>query len=443
MNNFRYFHKFNFGIWVAYALFFLMLFVPLTYRYIKAGFLGLLLFMIIISVLVREGKLSLHRTVFLWTLLMIANGLLSFIIGIINGTPGVFYVAHTFILWPLVFALLVAGITNENIINGFVKVLIFSTIVISLYSLFYILNSAGYLPGKFYAGIIDHGQRIGFHEGYVQYVSASIYTLIFSVPFILSALMISQHKDAHMPVSRFWLWMAVGLGLIVTLLSGRRSLWLVVALSPIFTIVFYKLSAVKYHFFKKMCRSSLWAVLLLFVLFSCLRAAFDIDLLSMVQRFTDAFQFNLDAGAIVRREQFFALLQGWMDNPLLGAGLGASVENSIRSAQTWQYELFYILLLFQTGVIGFSIYFASVMWIYWMGFKMIRSGEYLGLCMTPVLVGTSCFLIASATNPYLGTFCGLWPIFFPIALINVWLLKRKNYCIRISNNNNLSSFPKV
>ena len=441
MNNFRYFHKFHLGNWVAYAFFFSMLFVPLTYRHVKASLLGLLMIMIIINMLVR-GKLSLHQTVFLWTLLIVLSGTTSFLIGVINNTPGALYVAHTYILWPLVFALLVASITNENIINGLIKVLVFSTTAISLYSLFYILNLAGYLPGKFYAGIIDHGQRIGFHEGYVHYISASIYTLIFSVPFLLSALMIWQ-RDTNMPVSRFWLWVAVGLGLIVTLLSGRRSLWLVVALSPIFTIVFYKLSAVKYYFFKKMCRSSLLAVLLLFVLFSCLHAAFDIDLLSMVQRFTDAFQFNLDAGAIVRREQFFALLQGWMDNPLLGAGLGASVENSIRSAQTWQYELFYILLLFQTGVIGFSIYFVSVMWIYWMGFKMIRSGEYLGLCMTPVLVGTSCFLIASATNPYLGTFCGLWPIFFPIALINVWLLKRKNYCIRISNNNNLSSFPKV
>ena len=118
--NIRYSHKFHLGNWVAYVFFFSMLFVPLTYRYIKAGFLGLLLFMIIISVLVR-GKLSLHRTVFLWTLLMMANGLASFLIGIINNTPGAFYEARTFILWPLVFVLLVAGITNENIINGLIN----------------------------------------------------------------------------------------------------------------------------------------------------------------------------------------------------------------------------------------------------------------------------------------------------------------------------------
>jgi len=441
MKNLRYFHKFHLGNWVACAFFFSILFVPLTYRYIKAGLLGLLMVMIIINILVR-GKLLLHRTVFLWTLLIVLTGTTSFLIGVINNTPGALYVAHTFILWPPVFILLVAGITNENIMNGLIKVLVFSTIAISLYSLFYILNSAGYLPGKLYAEIIDHGQRIGFHKGYVHYISASIYTLIFSVPFLLSALMI-WHKDAHMPVSRFWLWVAIILSLPVVVLSGRRALWLVVAISPIFTIAFYKLSTVKYYFSKKMCCILPCFILLLFILFTCLQIVFKIDVLLTFQRFTDAFQFNLDTGAILRREQFFALLQGWMDNPLLGAGLGAGVESSIRSAETWQYELFYVLLLFQTGVIGFIIYSASVVWIYWMGFKMIRSGEYLGLCMIPVLVGTSCFLIASATNPYLGTFCGLWPIFLPIALINVWLLTRKKYYTRISNNNNLPTFQKV
>ena len=144
----------------------------------------------------------------------------------------------------------------------------------------------------------------------------------------------------------------------------------------------------------------------------------------MVQRFTDGFRFNTSFDGILRREQFFALLEGWINNPLFGGGLGAGVEGSVRSAaQPWQYELFYISILFQTGVIGFTIYFTAIAWIYYSGFKMIRSGCLLGLRMCPILIGTSCFLIASGTNPYLGTFSGIWPIFLPIALINVWLLK--------------------
>jgi hypothetical protein len=42
--------------------------------------------------------------------------------------------------------------------------------------------------------------------------------------------------------------------------------------------------------------------------------------------------------------------------------------------------------------------------------------------MLPVLAGMTCFLIANATNPYLGKFDCLWVIFLPIALINYGLL---------------------
>ena len=83
-----------------------------------------------------------------------------------------------------------------------------------------------------------------------------------------------------------------------------------------------------------------------------------------------------------------------------------------------------IPLLFHTGVLGFGAYVSGVIWIYWMGVRMIRSGDRIGLYMLPVLVGMSCFLIANATNPYLEKFDYLLVVFLPIALINFWLLAR-------------------
>jgi len=55
----------------------------------------------------------------------------------------------------------------------------------------------------------------------------------------------------------------------------------------------------------------------------------------------------------------------------------------------------------------------------------MRSGHWLGIYMLPVLAGTSCFLIANATNPYLAKFDYIWVIFLPVALINIWLLDSK------------------
>jgi O-antigen ligase len=84
----------------------------------------------------------------------------------------------------------------------------------------------------------------------------------------------------------------------------------------------------------------------------------------------------------------------------------------------------YLDLLFQTGLFGFMAYVAGVVWIYWKGTTIIKEGGALGQVMLPALVGMSCFLIASMTNPYLTKFDGLWAIFLPVALINFWLVRR-------------------
>jgi len=353
----------------GYALFFMMLFVPLSYKNIKVALLGLVIVMIAIHVLV-DGKLLLHRTILLWTMLIMLCGSVFIFVGVINNTPGAIYIAHFYILWPFVFTLLVAGIAYENVIDRLIRTLVFSTIAISLYSLIYIFYAAGLIPDAYYIEI-GQGQRIGFHQGYIQYVSASLYTLLFSVPFLISALM-TWPKSALMPVSRIWLWIAVTLSLPVVILSARRSLWLIVAISPILSIILNKLLNVKYYSFKIMCRIFLWFAFLVFVIFICLHIVFNIEFLSVVQRFTDGFRFNTGFGAILRKEQFFALLEGWINNPLFGRGLGGGVEGSVRSAaQPWQYELFYLSILFQTGVIGFTIYFTAIAWIYYSGLLYI------------------------------------------------------------------------
>jgi hypothetical protein len=426
MSDLQNMHPFHLGKWIAYIFFFMVLFVPLTYASIKALPLGLLILVITIGILMR-GKIFLHRTILFWTFLVVLSGLVSLLVGVLNDAPGALYVGHFYILWPLVYVLLVAGITNEKFICGLIKVLIFTTIAISLYGLIDIATLAGLLPDIF-SIIIDKGQRIGFHEGYIHYTTHSIYTLFFAVPFLISAL-ITWPSSKNMPVSRRWLWVALVLSLGVTFLSARRALWIVCAFSPFLTVILHILSSRYYSFSnrKLVYRTFAGLILIISVVFFSLHPIFEIECSAMIQRFVASFQVQTDYGAIVRVEQFFALWRGWLESPLIGAGLGSVAEGSIRSVYyPWQYELFYLSLLFHTGIIGVIIYSGAVIWIYRMGFKMICSGENLGLYMLPILVGTSSFLIASATNPYLGTFSGLWPIYLPIALINVWLLMRRN-----------------
>ena len=65
-----------------------------------------------------------------------------------------------------------------------------------------------------------------------------------------------------------------------------------------------------------------------------------------------------------------------------------------------------------------------ILWLFWTGLKIVRSNDYFAALITPHLVGLCCFLIASASNPYLPTFEGIWSIFLPVAVINAWLLEQ-------------------
>jgi hypothetical protein len=102
---------------------------------------------------------------------------------------------------------------------------------------------------------------------------------------------------------------------------------------------------------------------------------------------------------------------------LLGIRLGIT--------QPWSYELSYIALLYHTGLCGLGLYAAGVVWIFFTGWRIIRSGHPLAQRLIPVLVGTACFLIANATNPYLEKYDYMWVIFLPLAYVNLWLLRER------------------
>jgi O-antigen ligase len=131
---------------------------------------------------------------------------------------------------------------------------------------------------------------------------------------------------------------------------------------------------------------------------------------------------NLSASA--RAEQFYALLHGWMDNPLIGSGHGAAAQGSVRSEeQAWAYELSYLALLFQIGLIGSLIYLSALLWTFIKSIRVVRTIPKSAAMILPPLVGLTCLLIANATNPYLAKFDYLWTIFLPVGILNAYLLR--------------------
>lgn len=411
-------------IYLAYLLFFMMLFVPTTYQQIKAPLLGVVLLAVAFSTLWKR-RLHVHKSIGMWTLFMVTTGLVFMTLGVINNAPGALRVGTVYLLWPVVYTVLLSGIDSKKVVDDIFKLLIISLIAIALYSILYLLHTTHWLADMFYFEL-DMGQGVGIYEGYVEYNLYNISSLIFLLPFCLSLLIMLPPKST-IPV--YWLWIALLLGLAVAILSGRRAVWLVLVISPFVILLMRMFVSRKYRRvnsrrFKRIIMGlviTIGALLFLgvylmgldfYVIFGMLEAGFNFS--------------NGSASESARAEQFFELLKAWQDNIFFGAGHGAGVANSIRSTETpWAYELSYVALLFQTGLVGFFCYGVAIFWIFWMGVKIIGSNHWLNIYMVPVLVGLTCFLVANATNPYLVKFDYIWVIFLPVALINIWLLDNR------------------
>ncbi len=408
-----------------YVLFFLMLFVPTSYQPVKGALLLIVLGEVAIWALSR-WRLALDRSVFLWTVFFAALGLGFMLRGAFLGAPGALRVGTVYVLWPVVYAVLITGLTRERALVGLLRVLVGSAIAVSLYALSYILYAAGWLPGFLYLPL-DQGQNIGFYSGWIEISLYSLSSLVFLVPFLVAALFTWPGHESW-PVSRPMLWMAFLLGMAVVVLSGRRALLLVVLLAPGLALLLRMLQSlpVRRSNRRVVLRVLAGGGVLLFALAAYLHSVYDLRLDSLVEMVSEGFQFDRDPSGRARKQQFYALLAGWEESPILGAGHGAALPSVVRSAEMpWAFELSYVALLYQTGLAGFLAYASGVVWIFWMGMRIVRSNDRLGRYMLPVLVGTACFLLANASNPYLGKYDFLWVLFLPIGIINSWLLRRR------------------
>ncbi|MFN2572495.1 MAG: hypothetical protein ABR537_12940 [Gemmatimonadales bacterium] len=413
------------GVWLGGLLFFLMLVVPAAYQPVKAALLALVLAAITVQALSRGG-LPLHRTIVLWTLASIATGLFFMVRGVGRGAPGATEVGRVYALWPLVYTILIAGVANPGVVPTILRVLVVATIAIGLYGASYILHFVGLLPDALYIPLAQN-QRIGFYGGFVEFNIDSLASLLFLIPFTISALMTWPSDES--PISRRWLWIALIVGTSLAALSARRALLLVIALSPLFALMLRRLLP------RAERRASRPLVLHFLVvgglaltgLAIALHFLFGLRFGPMLDMFKRGFAFDSYVRGVERRDQILNLVSGWKQVPLLGTGHGGVGPGWPRSQETpWAYELSYLALLFHTGLLGFLIYASGVGWIFTMSIRIIRHGNRLGLCTLSVLVGTLCFLIANGADPYLEKYDYMWVIFLPVALINVWLCTRES-----------------
>lgn len=136
-----------------------------------------------------------------------------------------------------------------------------------------------------------------------------------------------------------------------------------------------------------------------------------------------SFDFHLKAGvdpgkigSAIRQSQAVIIVEEIKSTFFFGRGFGYGVDSCVRSEnQPWRFELAYLSLIMNVGVVGFLLLVASYLTWLLQAIKL-RSNRDIAY---PLLLGSIFFIICSSTNPYLFSVENIWIFFIPnmIALI--------------------------
>ena len=109
-----------------------------------------------------------------------------------------------------------------------------------------------------------------------------------------------------------------------------------------------------------------------------------------------------------------ALMDLFLTSPILGHGLNSYALNSLANGITkWSYEVLYVALLAQTGILGVTLLFVSIKYILKnLIYIFKKTGD---LYFLATFIGFGSFILAGGTNPMVYY---IWPWVISLALIH-------------------------
>lgn len=406
---------------LSLLFFWMMLVIPTTHQAERGALLGLLL-IVALAHLVRSQKWQLNKKIALLGAVCVSASILFMLNGAVHGSPGAMQVGGVYVVWPLLFLFIMGVFHTPEDWVPFLKVLVMGGISAALIGLLAVSEGLGFLN----FGLIDFlgdSTRIGIAEDTIGFSMPNLATVIFAFPFFLAFLMVPKESTNFSGTWRFYVWVGLLLSVIVLLISGRRAFWLSAAISPFAIIFVSKLCHVKLKL------KSLSIIAVTMIVLAVLAILFlGINVEAIWDDFISGFDFSdkSNLSTYTRTEQFVALMHGWMESPIIGAGHGSAAQEFVRSEEVpWAYELSYVALLFHTGIVGVLVYGGAVFWLFVKSVSVVRHKPGAAGMLIPLLAGLMSFLIANISNPYLEKFDYLWTLFLPIAVLNAYLLYDK------------------
>ncbi|HBN8469018.1 hypothetical protein [Pseudomonas aeruginosa] len=394
------------SFFIATLLIFSLVF-PTALIGIKFILLILALLFTLISSLARA---DLNLYVLLAGLFYSGVGLVWSIYGELRGNAGALQVLTVMVVYPVLFVLLTISYRGQSEALG--KLFFYAALLIAVLDIFFVFGNYLFPYNPVYesmaamygdAAVVDNAGR------YIKFTLPNVSSLIFLIPYVVSYLLYRKFS-----LSGLFL---LALLLLVAFVSGRRALLLVAFTAP-FMAYFLTMGADRFQW-KVISR-----VLLVFIVFMLGFLIFYNTYPDYVENlFLSISNFSDNDSNLERRYQFEALMKGVYQQPFFGMGAGA-IADYIRSEEMpWAYELFYVSLVFQYGMLGFLFYALGVLFL--LVFLVLRVRKIgrrsFEFCY---LSGMLAFLMATATNPYLAKFDYMWVIFIPVALLNYSAVSR-------------------
>ena len=334
----------------------------------------------------------------------------STIHGFLRGNPEVYQLFRLNVIYFLMLFVWIQIVENRNEFVAVLKACCVASIGISAYTLLFFAQTVHIINLPFFL-YLDHSSGAMIHSGYVHITNMNMSMMLFLFPVILFIYGTNETKmDALLArLDKF----AIAISVVAMLLSGRRIVWIVLFGSLVCYLLFKA---------EKTTSKKIWKFLIAFAgtgfVFFVLSKIVGINIDGFVDRFKEAFRERDNYGRVnVRWTQLEALWKGFLRNPVLGSGAGIGVQEVVRSTEnSASYELSYVLILYNAGIIGFIPYVLSLFVVLR---ALWRNGRTDGVSKA-LFWGLAFGLLANATNPYFSSsFDFLLWMFIPLMYLNV------------------------
>lgn len=366
------------------------------------------------------------------------------IIGLINGNSigDIFSDVNSFL--GVIYILLLIAYVNgrrENI-DKILNIFVNCAVIVAIMTITLFFVSRIYLPNNLEIIVaynnLNSKLQYGFISGLVlsnNYARVYLYNGIFMQ--LAAAIMFIKlfNKDKNI-----FLIIKLSLLLVGIYVSNTRGFWLGTIGIVILSFVYY-LWRVKKHklTLKNVLISTIPLILVAIIIPKTIVAVSPDQNLpessgSIKDRIESISDFENDESNKVRKIQLKFLVNRIKEKPILGWGFGAHIKeypeymikNNLQPVSSTSFELYYIELLFKTGIIGILIFFGYLIFNF-IKLIIILFNKKLQVKDEQILVGwtigTMSILASSITNPYIAGLSVFFVLVMEVYLIQLYDLK--------------------